>query len=738
MTTTKKFIIGILLLLAGLATGAASAQGIGYTPPPYVLYDSTGNPFPTGSGTALNFMPPAFTCYTIVASAVVPCSFSGGGASGVASINSTTGAFTFNGPGVNCVTTTCTFTGGGSFPTGATNQMLYYAANGTAVSVLTLGTNLSITSGVLNATGGGGSTSNPSTCTASSATDICLTLAPYYASPNGDITTTTSGSLTSGSTTATVASCSTFVAGNGVLITGAGASGANYIGTVSTCSGTTLTFSPATSTTVASGVVVQHDETAAITAAYTSLASTGGRIYFPLGLFLVNGPLQDTSGANAILPMPHVLYQGTPPAVPISFIGSAIPTCCNLTKTNASIIQTSATSGNVIGGYYNAGSYTPFTNVWLVLEKLVFRAPTNPGVVDVNATYVTGLHAEHVWFDTPSSSLPSNAAGGAMYFPALSNNLSIIADDITAVAYYNGFKIGEHAHVGSMYGSALVNGFVFDTRSNGGGIPTNESNGISVDYLWCGSCTNAIATGSIGATVDILMASFEGDTYGVNDPSNLLFGKINYKWNLITNSGILVKNGGVNVQMYNLLYPSARVGDQTPDLRFYVPGTNTTDVSMAYVPFGTGSAGTGAFQFNMGYGLGYGVKFYNPTGPAVQFVGTGSTATSAYAVTSVAGTNAGYPNWVELFYIPSTATGLGAPYTPSSALLRADTGATAGLNIDAAATGAPVSLSTQDTLRLSVGYATAPSGACTVNGLWILSEDGHATFCASGTWVTKI
>jgi hypothetical protein len=86
---------------------------------------------------------------------VVPCSFSGGGASGVASINSTTGAFTFNGPGVNCVTTTCTFTGAGSFPTGATNQMLYYAANGTAVSVLTLGTNLSITSGVLNATGGG-------------------------------------------------------------------------------------------------------------------------------------------------------------------------------------------------------------------------------------------------------------------------------------------------------------------------------------------------------------------------------------------------------------------------------------------------------------------------------------------------------------------------------------------------------------------------------------------------------
>jgi hypothetical protein len=41
------------------------------------------------------------------------------------------------------------------------------------------------------------------------------------------VTTTTSGSLASGSTTATVASCSTLGANNGVLIAGAGASGAN-------------------------------------------------------------------------------------------------------------------------------------------------------------------------------------------------------------------------------------------------------------------------------------------------------------------------------------------------------------------------------------------------------------------------------------------------------------------------------------------------------------------------------
>jgi hypothetical protein len=34
--------------------------------------------------------------------------------------------------------------------------------------------------------------------------------------------------------------------------------------------------------------------------------------------------------------------------------------------------------------------------------------------------------------------------------------------------------------------------------------------------------------------------------------------------------------------------------------------------------------------------------------------------------------------------------------------------------------------------------ATAPSGSCSIGGQWAFSQDGHATFCASGTWTTKI
>jgi hypothetical protein len=37
-----------------------------------------------------------------------------------------------------------------------------------------------------------------------------------------------------------------------------------------------------------------------------------------------------------------------------------------------------------------------------------------------------------------------------------------------------------------------------------------------------------------------------------------------------------------------------------------------------------------------------------------------------------------------------------------------------------------------------LGPLTAPSGSCPTAGAWVFSQDGHATFCASGTWVTKI
>jgi hypothetical protein len=37
-----------------------------------------------------------------------------------------------------------------------------------------------------------------------------------------------------------------------------------------------------------------------------------------------------------------------------------------------------------------------------------------------------------------------------------------------------------------------------------------------------------------------------------------------------------------------------------------------------------------------------------------------------------------------------------------------------------------------------IGPSTAPTGSCSGNGAWVFSQDGHATFCSAGTWITKI
>ncbi len=67
--------------------------------------------------------------------------------------------------------------------------------------------------------------------------------------------------------------------------------------------------------------------------------------------------------------------------------------------------------------------------------------------------------------------------------------------------------------------------------------------------------------------------------------------------------------------------------------------------------------------------------------------------------------------------------------------------ANGGATLPSGCTGLSVGTANQTCIDLTGDYfgpSSAPAGACFVNGAWAFSQDGHATFCASGTWVTKI
>lgn len=389
------------------------------------------------------------------------------------------------------------------------------------------------------------------TCVMHDPTDICLASPPYNASGNGVTTTTTSTATTPG-TSVHVASCSTFTVGNGVLIHGAGVSAANYLGAVISCFGTNMIVSPATATSVSSGVVVQHDETAALIAAVNHLASlptASGTIWFPDGTYLMNGPLQDTSGANAVVPMPKIPnYTST--LAKIAIRGYTDP---NTGTVGGANIQTSALTGNFIGGFDSdtGGGSPPFTNVELTLLDISLFAPGNPGITMVDAEHLQALTLQNVVISTFNIQTFSNTNGVGVLYPGILNTVQNHMDNVTIAGYYSNVFLTEHTQVGTLYSQWSNNCAVFDNRLNATKPALYQGNSVSVDYLWTFNCVNAIVSGEAPTVINIQNADVELTTNNViQDPGNLLYGIANVH-NPYSPHNITI-SGGANLSTRNL------------------------------------------------------------------------------------------------------------------------------------------------------------------------------------------
>lgn len=422
------------------------------------------------------------------------------------------------------------------------------------------------------ATCGGGSP-----CPLVDATNICLTQAPYYASPAG-LTTTTAASISSGSTSTTVASCSTFTAGNGILIPGAGAAGVNFYPPVVSCTGTTLTWTGATSTTVTS-VTIQHDESAAFNAAVTALNTAGsGTIWLPDGTYLANGPLQQTSGANAIIPMP-VITNYTSPLVNITISG--FDPVFNGFGPFASIQTSLNTAGaNLLGGYAPGGAYPPFTNVDLKLEHLVIIGPTNTASVMVNATSIIAFQSDDILVKTVAATLPTATTGGGIFLPAIANAFQNTVERTNVAGFGTNVILTEHTQVGQLYSQFGINCVAFDNGTNGGSLGTYNGNSVSVDYMWAFNCTNGVVGRSNVTVLDVQNADFELNTTDILDSSNVLRGELNFlcPYSSASSPGCPAHNqlnitGATNL-LINPLYDRAGVSLFTPSGGGFGAGLN--------------------------------------------------------------------------------------------------------------------------------------------------------------------
>lgn len=393
-----------------------------------------------------------------------------------------------------------------------------------------------------------------------------------------------------------VASASTWAVNEGIYIAGAGAAGANYVGTVTGLSGSTFTISPATSTTVPNGTLVQHDDTAAFQAAINAL-TTGGNIVVPNGYYRMNAPQTTVNGLSAVLQIPQVTQNGSlnsNPFITIQIQGQEDPTV-NLTNTlqGGVVLETDENTGNFIGG---AGASSTFTGVYLSLKNLVIRTPQNPAITAINANLVGGLHLENVIVDVLGegalyNSVPNNANGIGVIAPAPgSGNLSLF-QNLKVFGQYVGVQLFDHAYLDYV-------AFGYDNIAiELGNSVSNGAHGVGGNYVDVEQCPYGIVPiPSVGGWFNITNYDFEHDpgTFAsvadLYDPNNLLSGALSYGGlgGISGSNKNLNVTGGANVQLTSLV-PSAlnaRLGGATWTAGAYIEGP--AGLSPAIVPTQTG------------------------------------------------------------------------------------------------------------------------------------------------------
>lgn len=179
-------------------------------------------------------------------------------------------------------------------------------------------------------------------------------------------------------------------------------------------------------------------------------------VYFPAGTYIVNGALQDTSRSNSQLVLPildtatdeqmTIVLRGeyAPPAIPA--ISVAIPS-----PTAQSIIKGTLNSGTgaLIGGWGPSGSSGDFTNVFLQMENLTVRMPTNAVLTALDLRRVVCIDLDNVCVDTNEYDVgamtePTTSTSFGIRCPMNNNGAYTRLGAVNVVGFYKGFEYAEH------------------------------------------------------------------------------------------------------------------------------------------------------------------------------------------------------------------------------------------------------------------------------------------------------
>lgn len=275
------------------------------------------------------------------------------------------------------------------------------------------------------------------------------------------------------------------------------------------------------------------------------VAANGGTIYFPRGIYQIDGALQDTGTFNSQLEIPvavsyiSITFQGE--------IGSAIRSSWNGTI-----------SGNP--AVISCGTHDSLTVslVILTFNNLSIFVPTDPKLTAVDATKAATVRWHHfnVQSASPASTTPTHANAIGLDLPYALNDQNSGGEDLWVQGFYIGLRPGEQMWAEAIYAQYCV--YAMEMR---GAIGTPEyiQHAIQISRLNVWFCLNGILFTGDQRWIYIDLMDVETDDpswvtiYSIDDPSNYARGFIG--WHTGDYGGgptdDFVMNGGTGLSLHS-------------------------------------------------------------------------------------------------------------------------------------------------------------------------------------------
>lgn len=301
------------------------------------------------------------------------------------------------------------------------------------------------------------------------------------------------------------------------------------------------------------------DDTVALQALIDLVAAAGGgRIYFPKGVYLIGGALQDTSGSNAQIIFP--IRSETSVPMTIDFVGETTPVTWLFTQPKPTGDGYSIFKSTLTGGSGNASMFggkvapaSPNTNQFMAnFKDLVFELAPNPSITAIDCSNQTGSRFEHLLLHdgtvTESHNEPTHLNSYAIKCSPTNHSSHVVCASINVIGFATAVRIGELTQ-GTIIGQGCR--AVLEVP-----FAHHPSVFTHIGNYGCPYGIVSDASGTCGLRIDLF--SIQDDTgFGqpwqdkvadIYDPSNLLHGSFNW-FNVLGGVGVthtLVKNGGAN------------------------------------------------------------------------------------------------------------------------------------------------------------------------------------------------